>query len=799
MNIIDDKFITHSSKYIFKYITPNKKTIKYDIHNDNDIDNIFIKNDIDNIIDLYEYNKYAKVRLQFNIDDINDYIRDVIQIIINLLDIHDDIIYYTKNKNIIVFPYIFLDKQYYNTIKKRLKRKLNISYNIEYTIYELYSKLFIFYEYDIVKNTIKKIDSLNSKSISIYYNINNKQNIYFIICNKYDDTSSCSEQVINIDYEFIKKLLNILSPKKNIALKELGQCIFNITNGSKKGKELFIKLSNDNDTKYKKIWNSISNSTNNLDIKILKLWAKNDDNDRYNDIIDERSTMKAMDVIDFKSDKKYAEVLYEICGDIFIYYTHDGIHKKKTGWYEFNNIWTKCDKMEIKKIISGRLLNVFQKVYHLINPAQKNRIKALMSIIKDLESTTMKNKILVESEELFYNKYFGERLNTTKTLFAVMNGVLDLDNIYIKKKGNFNHYFREGRQTDYISLCSGCNYIDFDKTTKDIDFDNLDGIKEQLNKLFVLKEKRDYVLDLIASCLIGSNVNKIFPIFIGSGDNGKSLFIDKYLFNVFGTYFGKISISEITNKKGRSNEVNPQMVRLVGKRAVFTQESNSGDELNAGTIKELTGNDSVALRTLYDEGGDYEFQFTLGLVTNNEPKIPPSETAIFNRILYIKFQSIFEKNENSDNVPDDINEQYNKHLFIADVSLNDTFKELLPAFLWILLDHLKKYKENDYKLNPPQCILNDTLEYRKNIDIYENYISDTLEKSENDKISILSLWTSYKKWYNDSYPKSKCPTKTDFKENIKKRVTKKLSKDYLHGYILKMDKNDISDNEDEIN
>ena len=225
---------------------------------------------------------------------------------------------------------------------------------------------------------------------------------------------------------------------------------------------------------------------------------------------------------------------------------------KHNKWYRFkNHRWVendcgtslrselskKINKLYVEKARSEKDMaansdfSAAEREKHLEQSAIYNRIA-----IK-LKTTAQKNNIMKECGEVFHNPELENQLDSNKYLLGFENGVYDFE----KKE------FRDGEAEDYISFSTKTKYVPFDKNnTQHV------KIKEEIDdfffKVFPNEELREYMWELSASTLIGTNRNQKFNILTGVGGNGKSIYIN-LMNNVLGEYSGKMNIALVTQKE----------------------------------------------------------------------------------------------------------------------------------------------------------------------------------------------------------------------------------------------------------
>ena len=128
-------------------------------------------------------------------------------------------------------------------------------------------------------------------------------------------------------------------------------------------------------------------------------------------------------------------------------------------------------------------------------------------------------------------------------------------------------------------------------------------------------------------------------MFLGFGGNGKSKLIELYEY-ACGSYCAKLPIASLTGKRASGSAPQPEIARLVGKRMVVMQEPNEGETFQVGALKELSGGDTITVRTLHKEPFDFNPQFTIFCTCNQLPKVPADDGGTWRRIRVVKSTEI---------------------------------------------------------------------------------------------------------------------------------------------------------------
>jgi P4 family phage/plasmid primase-like protien len=442
-----------------------------------------------------------------------------------------------------------------------------------------------------------------------------------------------------------------------------------------------------------------------------------------------------------------AEVLFYIIKKDFIFGEKDTDSDDKV-WYEFrNNRWIKSVRLRnmISKVMPEKyekIINEYKKIKISENADQiDNKIKKITSIINSLKTSSTKNSIMTELEELSQvdsDCNFYEKLDSKLHLFGFNNGVYDFKKME----------FRKGTPDDYISMTCGYDYIDTYTNKKN------DLIKF-LNDIQPDEKQLNYLLTYISTCLPGLNTEELFTILTGSGRNGKSKFIS-LLKKTFGDYFSSVSSKLFTRPRPDANAPDPGLLHLTKSRIVVSSESEIGDKYNSGFIKFLSGNDNALLRKCHGNTMiNFKANFIIFCICNDIPEIDCMDNALSKRLRCIGFKTAFVENPK---------EPY-------EIKINKNIEQELDGyvqdFILILIEKYKIYINNNRELIATSAILELTNNYKEEVDIYYSFLSEKTEKS-NQNIWMAELYSVFKGWYKNKFPGSKLPNNREFNNGIRK-------------------------------
>jgi P4 family phage/plasmid primase-like protien len=563
-------------------------------------------------------------------------------------------------------------------------------------------------------------------------------------------TKATTEEV-----EFSAKLVNILDIKRSQDYElwiRVGWCLRNIHNDllpnwiefSKKS-EKFVDGVCENAWKYMK-------ENGGLGLPTLHKWARDDSPTEYSQLVSKSLYSLLLNSAN-NTDYDIAKVIHR---------KFEGEYKcasiKNKTWYEYrNHHWVKCEDAHTLKVrMSTEMTKEYLKIAaDFTSKAAEsddseeqerftNKAKIFTKIYSKLKDNTFKEKMIKESSALFFDEKFeDELLDANPHLIGFLNGVFDLQ----------NSEFREGYPEDNIGLCTGINYKEFD-----INDPYIPQIYEFFSKVLPNEELREYVLTLMSSMLDGNNKEEKFYIWTGHGSNGKSKCIE-LLMKILGDYACTFNVSLLTNKRVGSSQTNSELVRAKGRRFAVLQEPEEGEKMNAGFMKELSGNDKIIARGLYKESIEFKPMFKMVLTCNHLPQVPPEDGGTWRRIRLVEFKSHFCENPN----PENPNE------FHIDRDLAFKFDDWKETFMSMLIDYFKKYKA--YGIHEPEEVLQCTRNYQRSNDTIGEFMDSFVRPAEPDSLLYLEeLFEEYKEWYKTENIGGKSLSKKALREYMDKHL-----------------------------
>jgi putative DNA primase/helicase len=233
---------------------------------------------------------------------------------------------------------------------------------------------------------------------------------------------------------------------------------------------------------------------------------------------------------------------------------------------------------------------------------------------------------------------------------------------------------------------------------------------------------------------ISGRTDRILPFLFGAGCNGKSVYSETIL-KIFGGYGQKTNIDAMSEGDFREggDKANSVVARLKGVRLAIANETRLNVKLNTSLIKDLTGNDTISNRDMWEKNKTFEPTHTMWIYGNHKPIIEDTTDSIWDRMCEIEFKVKIpdEMKKNSDDV---ISE------FIAEAP--GIIKWIVDGYSLYLAETLKKTK----------AIEKSTNEFRAEEDIFRQFIEEECETGEGLEIpkdNLISQFNAYCNKYGD--------------------------------------------------
>ena len=273
----------------------------------------------------------------------------------------------------------------------------------------------------------------------------------------------------------------------------------------------------------------------------------------------------------------------------------------------------------------------------------------------------------------------------------------------------------------------------------------------------------DFIQKSIGYSLTSDISEQVMFFLYGGGRNGKSTFINTVK-SLLGDY-AKQTNSETFIKKKNDNGASNDIARLAGARFVSAVESEEGQQLSEGLVKQITGGEPITARFLRQEFFEFQPEFKVFFTTNHKPIIKGIDEGIWRRVRMIPFTVTIPKESIDRKLPEKLS------------------MEISGILNWAIEGCLKWQKEG---LGEPKSIKEATNSYKEEMDIIEPFIVDMCFLNPLAKIEAKELYAAYSRWC-DSEGEIALKNRTFYRLLENKSIHKKRGakgKTYLYGVGL---------------
>ncbi len=486
----------------------------------------------------------------------------------------------------------------------------------------------------------------------------------------------------------------------------------------------------------------------------LYMWAKESD-PKYFEEHRARSLRYLLEQVSREvSTVGVARVMFAKFHDEFVCVSYSAA----TQWYRFrDHRWQRDGGVTIRKELSENMYNVFRAykedlektAVEMANLEETpdvrahlsrltKRITNVITITQQLIDTRYKNNFLTEVRELMYDGHFLDNMNQSRHIALFKNGVFDLR----------ERRFRPGRPDDMTDVQFGVNYYSPEEIRADRRMvKTLARLEGVLNDIFPNVDRREYMIDFLASCLFGYTYGQKITILHGpDGSNGKS-FLMQLMREILKGAFGLLPLDYFINGRTRAGSTSNDLAALEHSRLALAQEPDEGQRVKSGMIKELSGCDTVQSRKNYQESRDWIPQFKIIIATNTLFEIRDTNDAVWRRIRRVKFDVRFL----DDPSPEELE---NPLIRRKDSTLFDRIPEFAPIFASMLVQ--RALVTGCHVFDRP-VILQDTYEYRDDQNIVGRFIAENLRLEPGVNLSKDQAIGAMHEWFYRTYARRDFP------------------------------------------
>ena len=405
-------------------------------------------------------------------------------------------------------------------------------------------------------------------------------------------------------------------------------------------------------------------------------------------------------------------------------------------WYYYNGSFWEPDNGQYIENAAEKVVNSIKTekadLSFAIDTDEVKAMKEFYRFAKESRSHLAKVHMIDE-----FKKYVTIDHNTfdhENMLLNTESGYVDLTNGELKDH-DINLLFSEQTATEY-SDSTDCPLWD-----------------EFLKQIFNNDENLiHYVQKAVGYSLTGSLAEQVMFMCLGSGRNGKSVFINT-IRNLFGTYAKQMNVESIVVHNSGGN-ANSDIARLENTRLVTSSEANEGSRLDESLVKQLTGGDKILARFLYGKEFEYNPKFKIWMATNHLPLIRGTDDGIWRRLKVIPFNVQIPKDK-------------------VDKNLEEKLKSEWTGILnWCVQGSIMWQREG---LDDPESVKSASHDYRQSMDPLDAFVDEMCVAGADYLVKVRDLYDAYKEWAENSREYQMSMTK--FGKEMSKKLPKNRTKD----------------------
>lgn len=272
---------------------------------------------------------------------------------------------------------------------------------------------------------------------------------------------------------------------------------------------------------------------------------------------------------------------------------------------------------------------------------------------------------------------------------------------------------REHRRSDLLMKMA---HVDFEPEAKCPRWDAF------LAQILPDPDTRAFLQRAVGYSLTGLTVEQVLFLLYGKGANGKTTFLET-IGALLGDYAVTASPDLLLAK--RPGGIPSDVARLQGARFITVIETEDGGRLAETLVKQLTGQDTITARRMYQDFFSFKMQGKLWLATNHLPQVRGTDEAIWRRILRIPFRVTIPKSKRDE------------HLF------DKLWLERSGILNWAVEGCLAWQRMG---LAPSEEVVKGTEEYRAESDVFGRFLSESCSLGKGYWTSSESLYQAYEAW-----------------------------------------------------
>ncbi|MGQ9808303.1 MAG: DNA primase family protein [Armatimonadota bacterium] len=238
----------------------------------------------------------------------------------------------------------------------------------------------------------------------------------------------------------------------------------------------------------------------------------------------------------------------------------------------------------------------------------------------------------------------------------------------------------------------------------------------------------EYMQAVLGMALIGANRPQELYILHGGGRNGKSTLLN-VLQAVLGDYAGPIPRDAVLTRRQQQDAARVSLAACEGIRFGVLDELADGATLSPVAVKDLTSDNPMKARALYENYRDIRLSVTPFIATNHKPAIPEQTEGTWRRVRLIPFT--FQVAEES-----------------VDPQMQEKLLQEAVGILRWLVDGCRRALEHGLQM--PPVVAEATGEYRTEEDALAEFIDACCVTGPAYRAVFRDLYAAYQQWCDEN-------------------------------------------------
>eukprot|EP00798_Chlamydomonas_sp_ICE-L_P008920 gene8920-biopygen2821 len=360
--------------------------------------------------------------------------------------------------------------------------------------------------------------------------------------------------------------------------------------------------------------------------------------------------------------------------------------------------------------------------------------REVVSLIRYIRSNRGVTNVMVFAGPLLMDETFEQRLDSNRHLIGIKGGsVVDL------RTGQKRQRVAEDMVHNELDVVyDNNNDNNHATTTMMTNAARAEWMHRIIQKIMGGDEAMAKFLQrLLGYGITGEVREEIFPIWTGSGRNGKGL-LTQAMQQLLGEYYKEMNCAIISDSRVCSN-IDAERAKMIGARIAVFNELKPGEKLKTNEVQLLTGGDGFPVKAVYKNPVTVMPKHLAILVTNHMPEMSEVIVALVERICAVHYPVTFR-----DLIP---GESETATLRQCDQTMKEKLKSpegQSALFAWLVEGAVAWYGGTEsLKAMAPTKVSEFTRKYLAEQDTVQAFLTDNCELGKTFRESSVALFEMY--------------------------------------------------------